>query len=106
MIPLFSYFNVFHEGKLRPGFVIQDKLFVLTSLASPDAVATERVSGDHFQTVTFSYLTMVKRVKRQIPAPYNNVCSGFLPVSDEVINYLVQSTGLSLTTINSYFLKH
>lgn len=102
LLPLFAYFNVFEEGKLRPGFVIQNKLFVLTSQPRLNVVATQKVWGDHFQTVRYSYLTQVGL--QNIPPPYNNVCSGFLPLTDDVVQYLVHQTGLKPSEINSYFL--
>jgi hypothetical protein len=79
MIPLYSYLDAFNEGKMRPGFRIENKLFVLTSVKPRTnymILAGPCCSG-HFATQGKKYVTLASN---QEALRYNNVVGGYLTI--------------------------
>ena len=77
MIPLHTYVDGFREGKLRPGFRVEDKLFVLTSVKPKTTYLTLAGSccSGHFRSQGKKYVTLASN---QEAFRYNNVVGGYL----------------------------
>ena len=77
MIPLHTYVDGFREGKLRPGFRVEDKLFVLTSVKPKTTYMTLAGSccSGHFRSQGKKYVTLASN---QEAFRYNNVVGGYL----------------------------
>ena len=77
MIPLYTYVDAFLEGKLRPGFRVEGKLFVLTS-TRPRAnymLLQDSCCSGHFISKGKKYVTLASN---QQAYRYNNVVGGQL----------------------------
>lgn len=85
LIKLYSYKNVFKENKFRPGFMLGDRLFVLSSTSDQGAIARVNVEGRYFQGRPQSFL---HEVKGETPDRYNDNFCGFLIVTPELEDIL------------------
>lgn len=82
MIPLYTYVDAFLEGKLRPGFRVEGKLFVLTS-SRPRVnymLLQDSCCSGHFASRGKKYVTLASN---QQAYRYNNVVGGYLTLDVE-----------------------
>lgn len=82
MIPLYTYVDAFLEGKLRPGFRVEGKLFVLTS-SRPRInymLLQDSCCSGHFASRGKKYVTLASN---QQAYRYNNVVGGYLTLDVE-----------------------
>jgi hypothetical protein len=85
-ILLYTYINPFADDKMRPGFQIEDQLYVLSSIRPKLTKYIELPAGslksDHFHEDKASYLTLAYNNSAR---RYNNLSGGKLVITEKIL---------------------